>query len=45
MAPVLVLTAHPDLRLSRVNRLLLDATRELAARAGGGLAVGGLYAR
>ena len=31
MAHVLVLAAHPDLRLSRVNRALLDAARELAA--------------
>ncbi|KQW66789.1 MAG: NAD(P)H-dependent oxidoreductase [Methylibium sp.] len=32
MAHVLVLAAHPDLRLSRVNRGLLEAARELAAR-------------
>ena len=44
MAPVLVLTAHPDLRLSRVNRALLDAARELADRAGGALEVRDLYA-
>jgi glutathione-regulated potassium-efflux system ancillary protein KefF len=41
---VLVLTAHPDLRLSRVNRLLLDGARELAARSGGALEVRDLYA-
>jgi len=44
MAPVLVLTAHPDLRLSRVNGLLLEGARELAARAGGALEVRDLYA-
>ena len=44
MAPVLVLTAHPDLRLSRVNRLLLEAARDLAARSGGALEVRDLYA-
>ena len=44
MAPVLVLTAHPDLRLSRVNGPLLEGARELAARAGGALEVRDLYA-
>jgi glutathione-regulated potassium-efflux system ancillary protein KefF len=44
MSPVLVLTAHPDLRLSRVNRQLLDAAGELAARSGGALEVRDLYA-
>lgn len=34
MSHVLVLTAHPDLRLSRVNRALLAAARELAAAPG-----------
>ena len=31
MARLLVLVAHPDLRLSRVNRRLLAAVRALAA--------------
>ena len=33
MSHVLVLAAHPDLRLSRVNRALLDAARQLGADA------------
>ena len=44
MAPVLVLAAHPDLRLSRVNRALLDAARELAAAPGATVEVRDLYA-
>jgi glutathione-regulated potassium-efflux system ancillary protein KefF len=44
MAPVLVLAAHPDLRLSRVNRALLDAARTLAADADGAVEVRDLYA-
>lgn len=48
MAHVLVLAAHPDLRLSRVNRALLDAARDLAARedapAGASVEVRDLYA-
>lgn len=44
MAPVLVLLAHPDLRLSRVNRALLDAARALAATPGTDIEVRDLYA-
>jgi glutathione-regulated potassium-efflux system ancillary protein KefF len=46
MAHVLVLSAHPDLRLSRVNSTLLKEARELAARPAGGnsLEVRDLYA-
>lgn len=44
MAHVLVLAAHPDLRLSRVNRALLGAARELAAAPGAALEVRDLYA-
>jgi glutathione-regulated potassium-efflux system ancillary protein KefF len=44
MAPVLVLAAHPDLRLSRVNRALLDAARSLAAEPGAAVEVRDLYA-
>jgi glutathione-regulated potassium-efflux system ancillary protein KefF len=41
---VLVLAAHPDLRLSRVNRALLDAARSLAAEPGAAVEVRDLYA-
>lgn len=46
MAHVLVLSAHPDLRLSRVNRALLEAARGLAAGEGSTttVAVRDLYA-
>jgi len=44
MAPVLVLSAHPDLRMSRVNRALLEAARALAGGTDGGLQVRDLYA-
>lgn len=44
MPHVLVLAAHPDLRVSRVNRRLLDAARSLAAEAPGRLEVRDLYA-
>jgi glutathione-regulated potassium-efflux system ancillary protein KefF len=44
MASVLVLAAHPDLRLSRVNRRLLDAARALAAEPGAAVEVRDLYA-
>ena len=47
MARVLVLAAHPDLRLSRVNRALLDAARGLAGAApaeGNAVEVRDLYA-
>jgi glutathione-regulated potassium-efflux system ancillary protein KefF len=44
MAHVLVLAAHPDLRLSRVNLSLLRAARELAATPGASLEVRDLYA-
>ena len=44
MSPVLVLTAHPDLRLSRVNRRLIEAASALAARSDGALEVRDLYA-
>ena len=44
MAQVLVLAAHPDLRLSRVNRALLKAARELAAAPGSAVEVRDLYA-
>lgn len=44
MAHVLVLAAHPDLRLSKVNLALLHAARELAARPGASLEVRDLYA-
>ena len=41
---ILVLAAHPDLRLSRVHRALLDALRPLQAERGEMLAVRDLYA-
>jgi glutathione-regulated potassium-efflux system ancillary protein KefF len=44
MTRVLVLAAHPDLRLSRVNKALLDAARALAAQQPGRVAVRDLYA-
>ncbi|WP_295646869.1 NAD(P)H-dependent oxidoreductase [uncultured Methylibium sp.] len=44
MAHVLVLSAHPDLRLSRVNKALLEAARALAAAEGATLDVRDLYA-
>lgn len=44
MTHVLVLAAHPDLRLSRVNRALLKAARELAAAEGSTVEVRDLYA-
>jgi glutathione-regulated potassium-efflux system ancillary protein KefF len=44
MAPVLVLSAHPDLRMSRVNRALFEAARGLAGGADSALEVRDLYA-
>ncbi len=44
MAQVLVLSAHPDLRLSRVNRALLKAARGLAAGEAPTVEVRDLYA-
>lgn len=44
MARVLVLAAHPDLRLSRVNRALLAAAQALAAEQGQEVEVRDLYA-
>ena len=41
---ILVLAAHPDLRVSRVHRALLDALRPLQAERGGALDVRDLYA-
>jgi hypothetical protein len=44
MTRILILTAHPDPRLSRVNRRLQDAARALAADTHGRLVVRDLYA-
>jgi glutathione-regulated potassium-efflux system ancillary protein KefF len=44
MTRLLVLSAHPDLRLSHVNRALLDAARSLQPELGARLEVRDLYA-
>ena len=44
MAQVLILVAHPDLRLSRVNLALVTAARDLAASRGDSIWVRDLYA-
>ncbi len=45
MTHTLLLAAHPDLRLSRVNKALLQAAQDLATRQPGRLEVRDLYAR